>query len=132
MTCNISLEGLLTLGGDEDRALADIKVELNDTVYDWKTYIPADADLSAYLESSKDRIEAEITAKELEWSNNTDPDASKENVVRPDIPDYYAMRRAEYPSLREQLGAIWKGIDSAEFAIMQAKIQSVKDKYPKP
>jgi hypothetical protein len=57
---------------------------------------------------------------------------SKEEIVKPSIPDYYALRRNEYPSLGDQLDAVWKGLDSQSFADMQAKIATVKAKYPKP
>jgi hypothetical protein len=39
-------------------------------------------------------------------------------------------RRVEYPSIGDQLDALWKGGDAA--AEMLAKIQAVKAKYPKP
>jgi len=42
---------------------------------------------------------------------------------------YIAKRVAEYPSIGDQLDAIWKGGDAA--AEMLAKVQAVKDKYPK-
>lgn len=44
--------------------------------------------------------------------------------------DYQALRRNEYPSISDQLDALWKGGDA--LAEMAARIQSVKDKYPKP
>ena len=43
---------------------------------------------------------------------------------------YRHQRRAEYPSIGDQLDALWKGGDA--LAEMQAKIQTVKNKYPKP
>lgn len=43
--------------------------------------------------------------------------------------DYVALRVAEYPSAGDQLGAILKG--GAELEAIQAKVQAVKDKYPK-
>jgi hypothetical protein len=56
-------------------------------------------------------------------------DIDKSEVVRPDNPDYYALRRAEYPSLADQLDAMWKGGEAA--TAMTAKIAEVKSKYPK-
>lgn len=44
--------------------------------------------------------------------------------------DYEALRRAEYPPLRDQLDAVWKGGAPAEE--MRVLVQSIKDKYPKP
>lgn len=43
----------------------------------------------------------------------------------------YAVSRAnEYPSIGDQLDALWKGGDAA--AEMLVKVQAVKAKYPKP
>ena len=42
---------------------------------------------------------------------------------------YKAKRQAEYPSIGDQLDALWKGGDAA--AEMLAKVQAVKAKYPK-
>ena len=45
-------------------------------------------------------------------------------------PDAYKYARArEYPSIGDQLDALWKGGDAA--AEMLAKVQAVKVKYPK-
>lgn len=43
---------------------------------------------------------------------------------------YRAQRAAEYPSIGDQLDALWKGGDAA--ADMLAQVQAVKNKYPKP
>ena len=43
---------------------------------------------------------------------------------------YIAKRIAEYPSIGDQLDALWKGGEAA--AEMLAKVQAVKTKYPKP
>lgn len=43
---------------------------------------------------------------------------------------YKAQRVPEYPSIGDQLDALWKGGDAA--AEMLAKVQAVKTKYPKP
>jgi hypothetical protein len=46
-------------------------------------------------------------------------------------PNTYKYNRvAEYPSIGDQLDALWKGGDAA--AEMLAKVQAVKTKYPKP
>ena len=42
---------------------------------------------------------------------------------------YIAKRQAEYPSIGDQLDALWKGGNAA--AEMLAKVQAVKVKYPK-
>lgn len=142
---SVSLEGLASNLGDEERSLAYLNVEHNGQSYDWQLFIPSEADLAAYLASKEADIYADIDAKEAAWAALTPktrqiPDAmggdpvtvniDKSEIVRPDIPDYYAKRRAEYPSLAEQLGAMWKGGDAA--AAMAAKIAEIKAKYPKP
>jgi hypothetical protein len=43
---------------------------------------------------------------------------------------YQFQRKPEYPSLADQLDAIWKG--GKHFDAMKAKIDAVKTKYPKP
>jgi len=42
---------------------------------------------------------------------------------------YVSKRQAEYPTIGDQLDALWKGGDAA--AEMLAKVQAVKNKYPK-
>lgn len=42
---------------------------------------------------------------------------------------YIAKRSAEYPPIGDQLDALWKG--GAEAEAMLAKVQAVKQKYPK-
>jgi hypothetical protein len=44
--------------------------------------------------------------------------------------DYEALRYDEYPPMRDQLDALWKGGDAA--TEMAAQVQAIKDKYPKP
>lgn len=148
MSSIISLEGLTTVGNNEDRALADIRVVYNNNIYLWKVYVPQNiVDLTLYLEESKTKIESEIDAKELQWQllnpktkSIEDPltgetitvDILKDEIVKPDVPDYYALRRNEYPPITDQLGAVWKGASSVEYADMQNKISEVKRKYPKP
>lgn len=141
---SISLTGLATPGGEETRLLANIKVEHNNQTYDWQAFVPFGVDYGAYLNERELVIKAEIDAKEAEWQA-LDPktreiediggeviieDIQKSEIVRPEIPDYYAKRRKEYPSIGDQLDAFWKGGDDA--TAMLAKIQAVKDKYPKP
>ncbi len=139
----ISLEGLQSGIAGEERALAVLKVERNGQTYDWSLYIPDGVDLSEYIASKEASIYADIDAKEAAWAvapktrEIDDPmtgekrtvDIDKSEIVRPDVPDYYAKRRAEYPSLANQLDAMWKGGDAA--AAMMAKIAEIKQKYPK-
>jgi hypothetical protein len=141
---SISLEGLMSPGGDETRALALLKVDHNGLAYDWQAFVPPNTDLTAFIAQSETAIKAQIDAKEAAWAaltpktrEVTDPitgeaktvPIEKSEIVRPDIPDYYAKRRAEYPSLGDQLDALWKGGDAQ--TNMQAQIAAVKAKYPK-
>jgi hypothetical protein len=141
---SISLEGLMSPGGDETRALALLKVEHNGLTYDWQAFVPPNTDLTTFIAQSESAIKAQIDAKEAAWAaltpktrEVTDPitgetktvPIEKSEIVRPDIPDYYAKRRAEYPSLGDQLDAIWKGGDAQ--TAMQAQIAAIKAKYPK-
>ena len=43
---------------------------------------------------------------------------------------YKEQRRNEYPTIEDQLDALWKG--GAEAQAMKDKIMAVKAKYPKP
>jgi len=45
------------------------------------------------------------------------------------VNEYKAKRAKEYPSIGDQLDALWKGGDAA--TEMLAKVQAVKAKYPK-
>jgi len=141
----ISLEGLASGIAGEERAVAYVKVDHNGQIYDWKVFVPPMQDLSLYLQSVTNAVAADIDAKEAAWAALTpktreieDPltgekiveEIQKGEIVRADDPDYYAKRRAEYPPLAEQLDAFWKGGQAQ--ADMLAKIQAVKNKYPKP
>lgn len=44
--------------------------------------------------------------------------------------EYQRKRAREYPPIGDQLDALWKGGEAA--AEMLAKVQAVKNKYPKP
>jgi hypothetical protein len=46
-----------------------------------------------------------------------------------DTKEYARKRAAEYPTIGDQLDALWKGGDAA--AEMLAKVNAVKTKYPK-
>lgn len=43
--------------------------------------------------------------------------------------DYAELRRNDYPDVREQLDALWKGGEALE--AMRQRILEVKEKYPK-
>jgi hypothetical protein len=142
---SISLEGLVTVGGDENRALTHLKVVHNGQTYDWQRFIPPGMALQDFMATQEASVKAEIDVKEAEWAaldpktrDIEDPftgeittvDIDKSEVVRPTMPDYFAQRRAAYPSIGDQLDAQWKGGADAE--AMHSKIDAVKAQYPKP
>ena len=149
MTININLKGITTPGGGEYRDIAYIDVEYNGNTYDWLIYMPVGVNIGEYLESSKIAIQKDIDAKEVIWSAlepktkqiQIDPfdtndvitvPIEKNEIVKPDYPDYYAKRRVEYPSIADQIGAIINPNSTPSFADIQSQIAAVKAKYPKP
>ena len=144
---SINLVGLASNLPDENRARAYIEVQHNDNIYNWQIFIPPNVEnIDQFLQSAQQSILNDINLKELAWTElepktRSFPDPmtgqtmevpiSKEEIVKPSIPDYYALRRNEYPSLGDQLDAMWKGTTSQAFLDMQDKIALVKAKYPK-
>lgn len=145
MASTITITGIQSID-QEDRALLSIKINYNQNDYDWKIFLPNNiSNIDSYVSSIQSKLEQIIDKKELEWQNldpktKTIQDAdgtlivvpiNKDEIVRPDIPDYYALRRNEYPPIAEQLDAVWKGPQSNEYKNIQQKILDVKLKYPK-
>jgi hypothetical protein len=147
----VELKGIFTPPAPETRDIAHLEVVHNGNTYNWMVYTSQGVDIADSLASMETRIYAEIDYKEAQWAalepktktiqippnpltgeSTVVVDIAKEEVVKPDYPDYYALRRNEYPLLGDQLGGISKGIDSAEYQDILTKIQAVKDKYPKP
>lgn len=121
MAITIKSAGLLTPGGLEDRDIIVLDVEYKKNTYSWSIY-------SVPGQSIEDSITNALTS--IEQKIATQLAAGEEPT--PEIPDYYAKRRTEYPSIGDQLGAIAKGLDSPEYLEILAKINAVKAKYPKP
>lgn len=148
---SISLEGIQSFNGytvpPEERALAHIKVTVDGQTYDWQIFIPKDTtNVDAFLQSQFASVQADIRAKELAWTNlnpktrtiegpkneTIEVPIEKSEIVRPDIPDYSAKRRMEYPSIYDQLDALWKGPGSQDYQNVKSAIDSIKAKYAKP
>lgn len=145
MAFNVEIAGIQGQPFPETRNLVFLKAYYDDQVYSWSIYVPTSLDPETFVQANKDRIKKEIDLKEQEWTN-LDPktriifgengeeimvDIAKDEIVRPDVPDYYAKRRLEYPDLGDQFDSFWKGPNSAEYIQMQEKILEVKQKYPK-
>lgn len=62
---------------------------------------------------TEEQIQVELVRLQAEYDNK----------------QYQRNRAAEYPSIGDQLDALWKGGDAA--TEMLAKVQAVKNKYPK-
>lgn len=142
----ITLTGIYTPPFPETRDLAMIEVIYKDNVYQWQMYVPREQDIQSYIDSQEVRIIAEIEVKEQEWAvlepkyrEIQNPltgelikiEILKEDIVKPEIPDYYAKRRDAYPAIGDQLDALWRGTDSPEFQALITRIQEVKATYPK-
>jgi len=70
-----------------------------------------------------------ITWNDAEQTEPTTSEIDAEVIRLQAIEDYQAPRRAEYPSIGDQLDMIYHNGDGG--ATFQAAIKAVKDKYPK-
>jgi hypothetical protein len=81
--------------------------------------------------------EFSLVMSNVEWKSNNITPPSKEEYDQEyqrlkDLLDaslYQEKRRLEYPSIGDQLDALWKGGEAA--AEMLARVQAIKNKYPK-
>lgn len=148
MTTIVALAGIGPGGPNETRAIAHLDVTYNGEFYKWQVYIPENTtNIETFIQNVTPVIESQISSKEAQWASLNpktrdieDPltgqitvvNIPKEEIVRPDIPDYYALRRNEYPPVTTQLDALWKGSGSTDYALLQNNILSVKQRYPNP
>ena len=72
----------------------------------------------------------DASATDDTYDNPTDAEINTEITRLQAIEDYQAPRKAEYPSIGDQLDMIYHNGDGG--ATFQAAIKAVKDKYPKP
>jgi hypothetical protein len=150
MENTIKIKSISSYNNDK-RPLLYLEVNYNGTEYQWQTFGIPDTNLTETIESKKELIFAEIQFKLDKWETlepktkiieefdeNTgdivqlEVPLLKEEVVRPEVPDYYHLRSTVYPSIGEQLGALYKGTDSSDYIEMQQKIEQVKIDIPKP
>lgn len=147
MSIIVNCKGLQTPGGDEDRDIAYLDVQYKGSTYDWLIYVPLGVNLGQYISDMTPSIQADIDAKEAAWTalnpktktvqdfmtmQNKVVPIEKNEIVKPDYPDYYAKRRSEYPPLRDQIGALVNPTSTPSLADIKNKIQEIKNKYPKP
>ena len=143
MAITINLTGI-TGSPDGIRTLAYVDVTYNANTYPWKVFVPPNVDLMTYINSRSDNIQAQIDAKEAIWANtnpiqvitrfdgsNTTHTLTKNDIVRPDDEDYYIKRLKTYPSIADQLDAIFKGVNSNEFISMANTMKAIKTIYGK-
>lgn len=146
MSSVISLEGLMSNISGDNRAIAILKVEYNNNVYDWKIYVDPNVDITEFIKNCNSVVEAQIDGKEAEWAalnpktrTITDPftneekvvDIPKEEIVQPEIPDYKFLRKSAYPEIGDQLDALWKGYATPSFTDMQLALYDAKIRFPK-
>lgn len=148
---SVRLEAIMPPLGNDDRVKGFVEVVRNQNTYPgWVVFFPPEieGDFHIYLEDVlKQQIFNDVDRKEALWASlenkevsSTDPftqitttrTIEKSEVVCADDPDYYMLRRAKYPSLADQLDALWKGSDSEAYASMSKTIREIKLKYPKP
>lgn len=83
-------------------------------------------------------IDGEIVYENIQWLNLDHPMPTEQQVTQEtarlqaveDSKEYQQLRVKEYPSIGDQLDALWKGGEEAEKMLTQ--VQAVKNKYPKP
>lgn len=149
MENKIILKGIKPYLNDE-RALAILDVYYSGSLYQWERFIPHNKSLDEFVTESSSSIYTEIQQKLDDWetldpktklvkdyneeTNNFDLieiPINFEEIVKAEIPDYYHKRKLEYPSIGDQLDALWKGLDSEEFSQMKQLIEQIKQNNPK-
>jgi len=76
------------------------------------------------------------TENNIDWKDGHTTTTAENNAIDAEVTrlqaleDYQAPRKAEYPSIGDQLDMIYHNGDGG--ATFQAAIKAVKDKYPKP
>lgn len=141
----IAIRGIAPNNLNDDRTLLLLDVTFNGEVFAWETRISPlyTGSFNNYIEENTDKIFSDIENK-LELWETLSPKTreivvegdeiitvaiERSEIVRPTYPDYYVLRKQEYPSIQEQLDAFWK--DGSVQQSMQQTIQNIKNKYPK-
>jgi capsid portal protein len=143
------IKGIAPSNLQDDRTILILDVTFNDEIFDWQVRVPPSYTgiFSNYVDDISDQIFADIENKMTIWQNLSPKTQEividnfgeeqiitvpihQQDIVKPTYPDYYVLRANEYPSLAEQLDAVWKG--GIPQQNMQQRIDDIKAKYPKP
>ena len=89
-----------------------------------------DIDISS-IRSIREWVISKAPYLDILKKKDADAAANRNSIIskKEEVLDYAAKRRAEYPSVEDQLDAIWKGEPFT--TQMRYAIWAVKDKYPK-
>ena len=129
----------------DDRTKLILSVEHESEQLEWVLRVPPSftGTFQEYIDQNAAAVHADIASKLQQWED-LDPKTkivedfmgeattvpiAREEIVCPTYPDYYVLRARDYPSLSEQLDAIWKGGVAA--TAMAENIAAIKDQYPK-
>ena len=143
------IKGIAPSNLQDDRTILILDVTFNDEIFDWQIRVPPSytGSFSDYVDDISDQIFADIENKMTMWQNLSPKTQEividnfgeeqiitvpiqQQDIVKPTYPDYYVLRANEYPSIPEQLDAVWKG--GIPQQNMQQRIDDIKAKYPKP
>lgn len=135
----IEFKGLKSGDAQDERTTFYLNVSIDGDTYPWFVKVAEGTDPATYLTANEDSILDAVQAKIDEWEetqpttddgDGNEIPVSKADFVKPDYPDYFVKRKRAYPSLGEQLDAVWKGGQAQED--MADLIASIKAQYPKP
>lgn len=118
-----TLNGKLIHVGDWDYMYTDELEEVSDDIYHGEKLIKS----VARMQPTGKKIARNPTP---DGAVETDSDVIFTDLGRAVLPSEYRKLRADaYPSIADQLDALWKGGDDAE--LMREKVMSIKNRYPK-
>ena len=142
----VTITGIAQSDANDDRTLILLSVNYNNNIFPWSIRMPRDfvGSFQDFIISKESAIYSDVASKLQTWNDLTpktrevvDHDTGETliipiemlEIVKPTYPDYYVLRTREYPAMREQLDAFWKGGAAAD--AMKDKIAAIKTKYPK-
>jgi hypothetical protein len=150
MSFTVGALGINTPEAPETRYIIPLEVNYNGNTYNWQWYMPYNTGMTItdFVNSQANNIQADIDSKEAQWAalgpnptrtitdsitqQQTNVPIDKSEIVKPDFPDYYALRRSAYPPLSDQIAALIGPNANPSTNILQQQIAAVKAQYPKP